>query len=109
MKYKILRLGMLITMCVFFVINTMEVYAITSPPSTDLVQAFSGDDKANFDENTDIYFIYSDIPISKIESEDELKNIIEQANTDELDTHRGAWVVRQWQTQEREYFERVLV
>lgn len=94
---------------IFILFNNVTSFAMTPPPTEKMVEALRGDNKTNFDESRDVYFTYTDTPINKIKSEDELKKLVKKANDDELDAGSGEWIVVQWQPQEGQYFERVLL
>ena len=67
----------------------------------------NGEPNQNVVNNTDLFFVYNAVPVSKIKSEDELRELVFKSNTDTIDMKYSNWVVTEHKTS-NEYFERVL-
>ena len=61
----------------------------------------------NVVNNTDLFFVYNAVPVSKIKSEDELRELVIESNTDTIDMNDSNWVVTEYKPS-NEYFERIL-
>ena len=67
----------------------------------------NGEPNQNVVNNTDLFFVYNAVPVSKIKSEDELRELVFKSNTDTIDMKDSNWVVTEHKTS-NEYFERIL-
>ena len=67
----------------------------------------NGEPNQNVVNNTDLFFVYNAVPVSKIKSEDELRKLVFESNTDTIDMKDSNWVVTEYKPS-NEYFERVL-
>ena len=67
----------------------------------------NGEPNQNVVNNTDLFFVYNAAPVSKIKSEDELRELVFESNTDTIDMKDSNWVVTEHKTS-NEYFERIL-
>lgn len=67
----------------------------------------NGEPNQNVVNNTDLLFVYNAVPVSKIKSEDELRELVFKSNTDTIDMKYSNWVVTEHKTS-NEYIERVL-
>ena len=67
----------------------------------------NGEPNQNVVNNTNLFFVYNAVPVSKIKSEDELRELVFKSNTDTIDMKYSNWVVTEHKTS-NEYFERVL-
>lgn len=67
----------------------------------------NGEPDQNVVNNTDLFFVYNAVPVSKIKSEDELRELVFESNTDTIDMKDSNWVVTEHKTS-NEYFERIL-
>lgn len=67
----------------------------------------NGEPNQNVVNNTDLFFVYNAVPVSKIKSEDELRELVFESNTDTIDMKDSNWVVTEHKPS-NEYFERVL-
>ena len=67
----------------------------------------NGEPNQNVVNNADLFFVYNAVPVSKIKSEDELRELVFKSNTDTIDMKYSNWVVTEHKTS-NEYFERVL-
>lgn len=74
-----------------------------------MVNALSknGEPTQSIVDNTELFFVYNAVPVSKIKSEDELRELVFESNTDTIDIKDSSWVVTEYQPS-NEYFERVL-
>jgi hypothetical protein len=74
-----------------------------------LINALSknGEPTQSIVDNTELFFVYNAVPVSKIKSEDELRELVFESNTDTIDIKDSSWVVTEYQPS-NEYFERVL-
>ena len=67
----------------------------------------NGEPTQSIVDNTELFFVYNAVPVSKIKSEDELRELVFKSNTDTIDMKYSNWVVTEHKTS-NEYFERVL-
>ena len=67
----------------------------------------NGESTQSIVDNTEIFFVYNAVPASKIKSEDKLRELVFESNTDTIDMKDSNWVVTEYQPS-NEYFERVL-
>ena len=67
----------------------------------------NGEPTQSIVDNTEIFFVYNAVPVSKIKSEDELRELVFESNTDTIDIKDSSWVVTEYQPS-NEYFERIL-
>lgn len=67
----------------------------------------NGETNQNVVNNTDLFFVYNAVPVSKIKSEDELRELVIESNTDTIDMKDSNWVVTEYKPS-NEYFERIL-
>ncbi len=58
-------------------------------------------------DNTEIFFVYNAVPVSKIKSEDKLRELVFESNTDTIDMKDSNWVVTEYKPS-NEYLERIL-
>ena len=74
-----------------------------------MIKALSknGEPNQNVVNNTDLFFVYNAVPVSKIKSEDELRELVFESNTDTIDMKDSNWVVTEHKPS-NEYFEKVL-
>lgn len=118
MKSRMSKILLFIFLCIFSLNIGITSLAVTPPSNEILMEALSADNKVIFEEgehqqnmsildNTDIFFVYNTIPISNIKSEDELRELVLESNTNTIDMKYSNWVVTEWQPSD-EYFERVL-
>ena len=68
----------------------------------------NGEPNQNVVNNTNLLFVYNAVPVSKIKSEDELRELVFKSNTDTIDMKDSNWVVTEHKTS-NEYFERILL
>ena len=83
---------------------------LSLPPSNDvLINALSknGEPTQSIVDNTELFFVYNAVPVSKIKSEDKLKELVFESNTDTIDMKDSNWVVTEYKPS-NEYFERIL-
>ena len=52
----------------------------------------NGEPNQNVVNNTDLFFVYNAVPVSKIKSEDELRELVFKSNTDTIDMKYSNWV-----------------
>ena len=67
----------------------------------------NGETNQNVVNNTDLFFVYNAVLVSKIKSEDELRELVIESNTDTIDMKDSNWVVTEYKPS-NEYFERIL-
>ena len=67
----------------------------------------NGEPTQSIVDNTELFFVYNAVPVSKIKSEDELRELVFESNTDTINMKDSNWVVTEYQPS-NEYFERVL-
>lgn len=67
----------------------------------------NGEPTQSIVDNTELFFVYNAIPVSRIKSEDELRELVFESNTDTIDIKDSNWVVTEYQPSDK-YFERVL-
>ena len=65
----------------------------------------NGEPDQNVVNNTNLFFVYNAVPVSKIKSEDELRELVFKSNTDTIDMKDSNWVVTEYKPS-NEYFER---
>ena len=84
-------------------------FALTPPSNDVLINALSknGEPTQSIVDNTELFFVYNAVPVSKIKSEDELRELVFESNTDTIDIKDSSWVVTEYQPS-NEYFERIL-
>lgn len=67
----------------------------------------NGEPNQNVVNNTDLFFVYNAVPVSKIKSEDKLRELVFESNTDTIDMKDSNWVVTEYKPS-NEYLERIL-
>lgn len=109
MNNKAAKILVFIFFCIFSLNIYINSFGITPPLNDVLINALSknGEPNQNVVNNTDLFFVYNAVPVSKIKSEDELRELVFESNTDTIDMKDSNWVVTEHKTS-NEYFERVL-
>ena len=109
MNNKAAKILVFIFFCIFSLNICINSFGITPPSNDVLINALSknGEPNQNVVNNTDLFFVYNAVPVSKIKSEDELRELVFKSNTDTIDMKYSNWVVTEHKTS-NEYFERVL-
>ena len=67
----------------------------------------NGEPTQSIVDNTKIFFVYNAVPVSKIKSEDEIRELVFESNTDTIDMKDSNWVVTEYKPS-NEYLERIL-
>ena len=106
---KAAKISAFIFFCVFSLNICINSFALTPPSNDVLVNALSknGEPTQSIVDNTELFFVYNAVPVSKIKSEDELRELVFESNTDTINMKYSNWVITEWQPSD-EYFERVL-
>lgn len=106
---KAAKISAFIFFCIFSLNICINSFALTPPSNDVLVNALSknGEPTQSIVDNTELFFVYNAVPVSKIKSEDELRELVFESNTDTINMKYSNWVVTEWQPSD-EYFERVL-
>ena len=109
MNNKAAKILVFIFFCIFPLNICINSFGITPPSNDVLINALSknGEPNQNVVNNTDLFFVYNAVPVSKIKSEDELRELVFESNTDTIDMKDSNWVVTEHKPA-NEYFERVL-
>ena len=109
MNNKAAKILVFIFFCIFSLNICINSFGLTPPSNDVLINAISknGETNQNFVNNTDLFFVYNAVPVSKIKSEDELRELVIEANTDTIDMKDSNWVVTEYRPS-NEYFERIL-
>jgi len=109
MNNKAAKISAFIFFCIFSLNICINSFALTPPSNDVLINALSknGESNQSIVDNTELFFVYNAVPVSKIKSEDELRELVFESNTDTIDIKDSSWVVTEWQPSD-EYFERVL-
>ena len=109
MNNKAAKILVFIFFCIFSLNICINSFGITPPSNDVLINALSknGEPNQNVVNNTDLFFVYNAVPVSKIKSEDELRKLVFESNTDTIDMKDSNWVVTEYKPS-NEYFERVL-
>lgn len=95
--------------CIFSLNICIHSFALTPPSNDVLINALSknGEPTQSIVDNTEIFFVYNAVPVSKIKSEDKLRELVFESNTDTIDMKDSNWVITEYQPS-NEYFERIL-
>ena len=106
---KAAKISAFIFFCVFSLNICINSFALTPPSNDVLIHALSknGEPTQSIVDNTELFFVYNAVPVSKIKSEDELRELVFESNTDTIDIKDSSWVVTEYQPS-NEYFERIL-
>lgn len=106
---KAAKISAFIFFCIFSLNICINSFALTPPSNDVLINALSknGESTQSIVDNTEIFFVYNAVPVSKIKSEDKLKELVFESNTDTIDMKDSNWVVTEYQPS-NEYFERIL-
>lgn len=106
---KAAKISAFIFFCIFSLNICINSFALTPPSNDVLINALSknGEPTQSIVDNTKIFFVYNAVPVSKIKSEDEIRELVFESNTDTIDMKDSNWVVTEYQPS-NEYFERVL-
>lgn len=109
MNNKAAKISVFIFFSIFSLNICINSFGITPPSNDVLINALSknGEPNQNVVNNTDLFFVYNAVPVSKIKSEDELRKLVFESNTDTIDMKDSNWVVTEYKPS-NEYFERVL-
>ena len=109
MNNKAAKISAFIFFCVFSLNICINSFALTPPSNDVLINALSknGEPTQSIVDNTELFFVYNAVPVSKIKSEDELRELVFESNTDTIDMKDSSWVVTEYQPS-NEYFERIL-
>ena len=103
------KISAFIFFCIFSLNICINSFALTPPSNDVLINALSknGESTQSIVDNKEIFFVYNAVPVSKIKSEDKLKELVFESNTDTIDMKDSNWVVTEYQPS-NEYFERIL-
>lgn len=106
---KAAKISVFIFFCIFSLNICINSFALTPPSNDVLINALSknGEPTQSIVDNTELFFVYNAVPVSKIKSEDELRELVFESNTDTIDIKDSSWVVTEYQPS-NEYFERIL-
>ncbi|MFC2583735.1 MAG: hypothetical protein ACFNVX_05905 [Lachnoanaerobaculum saburreum] len=109
MNNKAAKISVFIFFCIFSLNICINSFALTPPSNDVLINALSknGEPTQSIVDNTELFFVYNAVPVSKIKSEDELRELVFESNTDIIDIKDSSWVVTEYQPS-NEYFERIL-
>ena len=109
MNNKAAKISAFIFFCIFSLNICINSFALTPPSNDVLINALSknGEPTQSIVDNTELFFVYNAVPVSKIKSEDELRELVFESNTDTIDMKDSNWVVTEYKPS-NEYFERVL-
>ena len=109
MNNKAAKISAFIFFCIFSLNMCINSFALTPPSNDVLINALSqnGESTQSIVDNTEIFFVYNAVPVSKIKSEDKLRELVFESNTDTIDMKDSNWVVTEYQPS-NEYFERIL-
>ena len=109
MNNKTAKISAFIFFCIFSLNMCINSFALTPPSNDVLINALSqnGESTQSIVDNTEIFFVYNAVPVSKIKSEDKLRELVFESNTDTIDMKDSNWVVTEYQPS-NEYFERIL-
>ena len=109
MNNKAAKILVFIFFCIFSLNICITSFGITPPSNDVLINALSknGEPNQNVVNNTNLFFVYNAVPVSKIKSEDELRELVFESNTDTIDMKDSNWVVTEHKPS-NEYFDRVL-
>lgn len=106
---KAAKISAFMFFCIFSLNICINSFALTPPSNDVLINALSknGEPTQSIVDNTELFFVYNAVPVSKIKSEDELRKLVFESNTDTIDIKDSSWVVTEYQLS-NEYFERIL-
>lgn len=109
MNNKAAKILVFIFFCIFSLNIYINSFGITPPLNDVLINALSknGEPNQNVVNNTDLFFVYNAVPVSKIKSEDELRELVFESNTDTIDMKDSNRVVTEYKPS-NEYLERIL-
>ena len=109
MNNKAAKISAFIFFCIFSLNMCINSFALTPPSNDVLINALSQNREStqSIVDNTEIFFVYNAVPVSKIKSEDKLRELVFESNTDTIDMKDSNWVVTEYQPS-NEYFERIL-
>ena len=109
MNNKAAKILVFIFFCIFSLNIYINSFGITPPLNDVLINALSknGEPTQSIVDNTELFFVYNAVPVSKIKSEDKLRELVFESNTDTIDMKDSNWVVTEYQPS-NEYFERIL-
>ena len=109
MNNKAAKISAFIFFCIFSLNMCINSFALTPPSNDVLINTLSknGESTQSIVDNTELFFVYNAVPVSKIKSEDELRKLVFESNTDTIDIKDSSWVVTEYQPS-NEYFERIL-
>ena len=109
MNNKAAKISAFMFFCIFSLNICINSFALTPPSNDVLINALSknGEPTQSIVDNTELFFVYNAVPVSKIKSEDELRKLVFESNTDTIDIKDSSWVVTEYQLS-NEYFERIL-
>lgn len=109
MNNKTAKISAFIFFCIFSLNMCINSFALTPPSNDVLINTLSknGESTQSIVDNTEIFFVYNAVPVSKIKSEDKLRELVFESNTDTIDMKDSNWVVTEYQPS-NEYFERIL-
>ena len=109
MNNKAAKISAFMFFCIFSLNICINSFALTPPSNDVLINALSknGEPTQSIVDNTELFFVYNAVPVSKIKSEDELRKLVFESNTDTIDIKDSSWVVTEYQPS-NEYFERIL-
>lgn len=109
MNNKFAKISLFIFFCIFSLNICINSFALTLPSNDVLINALSknGESNQSIVDNTELFFVYNAVPVSRIKSEDELRELVFESNTDTIDIKDSNWVVTEYQPSNG-YFERIL-
>ena len=109
MNNKAAKISAFIFFCIFSLNMCINSFALTPPSNDVLINTLSknGESTQSIVDNTEIFFVYNAVPVSKIKSEDKLRELVFESNTDTIDMKDSNWVVTEYKPS-NEYLERIL-
>ena len=109
MNNKTAKISAFIFFCIFSLNMCINSFALTPPSNDVLINTLSknGESTQSIVDNTEIFFVYNAVPVSKIKSEDKLRELVFESNTDTIDMKDSNWVVTEYKPS-NEYLERIL-
>ena len=109
MNNKAAKISVFIFFCIFSLNICINSFGITPPSNDVMINALSknGEPNQNVVNNTELFFVYNAVPVSKIKSEDKLRELVSESNTDTIDMKDSNWVVTEYKPL-NEYLERIL-
>ena len=99
---KAAKISVFIFFCIFSLNICINSFALTPPSNDVLINALSknGESNQSIVDNTELFFVYNAVPVSKIKSEGELRVLVVESNPETIGIRASSGGVPEWEPSE---------